>query len=112
MLSTINNFRKWHMEIITEYWHQIIVLVGAIVVAVRLQSEVHSLRKDIEEIKKRFLNSLDAVFNSVSYIKSIEWTSTKIIEKSDDEECEDNNGEPTCGKRLFTILKKDIFLIC
>ena len=39
------------MEIITEYWHQIIVLVGAIVVAVRLQSEVHSLRKDIEEIK-------------------------------------------------------------
>lgn len=53
MLSTINNFRKWHMEIITEYWHQIIVLVGAIVVAVRLQSEVHSLRKDIEEIKKR-----------------------------------------------------------
>ena len=53
MLSTINNFRKWHMEIITEFWHQIIVLVGAIVVAVRLQSEVHSLRKDIEEIKKR-----------------------------------------------------------
>lgn len=53
MSSTINNFRKWHMEIITEYWHQIIVLVGAIVVAVRLQSEVHSLRKDIEEIKKR-----------------------------------------------------------
>tara|TARA_B100001769_G_C21502745_1_gene290541 strand:- start:198 stop:437 length:240 start_codon:yes stop_codon:yes gene_type:complete len=41
------------MEIITEYWHQIIVLVGAIIVAVRLQSEVHSLRKDIEEIKKR-----------------------------------------------------------
>ena len=41
------------MEIITEFWHQIIVLVGAIVVAVRLQSEVHSLRKDIEEIKKR-----------------------------------------------------------
>ena len=65
----------------------------------------------IEEIQKRFLNSLDAVFNSVSYIKSIEWTSTKIIEKSDEEECEDNNGEPTCGKRLFTILKKDIFLI-
>ena len=53
MSSTINNFRKWHMEIITEYWHQIIVLVGAIVVAVRLQSDVHSLRKDIEEIKKR-----------------------------------------------------------
>ena len=28
-------------------------MVGAKVVAVRLQSEVHSLRKDIEDIKKR-----------------------------------------------------------
>ena len=41
------------LELITEYWHQIVVLVGAIVVAVRLQSEVHSLKKDIDEIKKR-----------------------------------------------------------
>ena len=41
------------LELITQYWHQIVVLVGAIVVAVRLQSEVHSLKKDIDEIKKR-----------------------------------------------------------
>ena len=41
------------MEFISSYWHQILFLVGAIVVAVRLQSEVHSLRKDIEDIKKR-----------------------------------------------------------
>ena len=41
------------LELITEYWHQIVVLVGAIVVAVRLQGEVHSLKKDIDEIKKR-----------------------------------------------------------
>ena len=41
------------MEFISSYWHQILFLVGAIVIAVRLQSEVHSLRKDIEDIKKR-----------------------------------------------------------
>ena len=41
------------MEFISSYWHQILFLVGAIEVAVRLQSEVHSLRKDIEDIKKR-----------------------------------------------------------
>ena len=41
------------MEFISSYWHQILFLVGAIVVAVRLQSEVHSLRKDIQDIKKR-----------------------------------------------------------
>ena len=41
------------MDVISAYWHQILFLIGAIVVAVRLQSEVHSLRKDIDEIKKR-----------------------------------------------------------
>ena len=41
------------MEIVSEYWHQILFLVGAIVVAVRLEAEVKSLRKDIEDIKKR-----------------------------------------------------------
>ena len=41
------------MELITDYWHQILFLVGAIVVAVRLEAEVKSLRKDIEDIKKR-----------------------------------------------------------
>jgi len=41
------------MELISQYWHQILFLIGAIVVAVRLQSEVHALRKDVEDIKKR-----------------------------------------------------------
>lgn len=41
------------MEIISAYWHQILFLIGAIVVAVRLQSEVHSLRKDLDDIKAR-----------------------------------------------------------
>ena len=45
------------MELITNYWHQILFLVGAIIVAVRLESEVKSLRKDLdhhtEEITRR-----------------------------------------------------------
>ena len=44
---------RYSMEVISEYWHQILFLVGAIVVAVRLQSEVHSLRKDLDDIKNR-----------------------------------------------------------
>ena len=59
----------------------------------------------IDEIKNRFLKSLYAVFNSVSYIKCIEATSTKVIEKSGEDECQLEDGKPTCGKRLFIILK-------
>jgi len=41
------------MEILASYWHQIIFLLTVIVVAVRLDAEVKSLRKDIKEIQKR-----------------------------------------------------------
>ena len=45
------------MDLITDYWRQIIFLLGAIIVAVRLESEVKGLRKDLdhhtEEIKRR-----------------------------------------------------------
>ena len=45
------------MELITNYWHQILFLIGAIIVAVRLESEVRGLRKDLdhhtEELKRR-----------------------------------------------------------
>ena len=45
------------MDIITDYWRQIIFLLGAIIVAVRLESEVRGLRKDLdhhtEELKRR-----------------------------------------------------------
>ena len=39
------------MEIVTEYWHQILFLLGAIIVAVRLQSEVRNLRKDVNHMQ-------------------------------------------------------------
>jgi len=45
------------MEIISSYWHQIVFLLGVIIVAVRLDSEVKGLRKDLdhhtEELKRR-----------------------------------------------------------
>ena len=45
------------MEIISSYWHQIVFLLGVIIVAVRLDSEVKGLRKDLdhhtEEITRR-----------------------------------------------------------
>lgn len=41
------------LEIIQGHWHQIIFFLGIIVVAVRLESEVKSLRKDLDNIQKR-----------------------------------------------------------
>ena len=45
------------MEIVTSYWHQIVFLLGVIIVAVRLVSDVKGLRKDLdhhtEELKRR-----------------------------------------------------------
>lgn len=40
-------------ELIAANWHQIIFLGMLIVIGVRLESEVKSLRKDVEDIKKR-----------------------------------------------------------
>ena len=45
------------MELITNYWPQIIFLLSMIIMAVRLESEVRGLRKDLdhhtEELKRR-----------------------------------------------------------
>tara|TARA_Y100000310_G_scaffold299020_1_gene333473 strand:- start:358 stop:612 length:255 start_codon:yes stop_codon:yes gene_type:complete len=39
------------MEIVTEYWHQIVFFLGAIVVAVRLQSDVNSNKRELSQLK-------------------------------------------------------------
>ena len=41
------------MELLVADWHQILFVIGIIVVAVRLESEVKNLRKDVDEIQKR-----------------------------------------------------------
>ena len=41
------------MDVLIEHWHQILFVIGIIVVAVRLESEVKNLRKDVDQIQKR-----------------------------------------------------------
>ena len=40
------------MEMLTEYWHQLLFFIDAIVVAVRLESEVKSCRRDLNALTK------------------------------------------------------------
>ena len=41
------------MELLIAHWHQILFVIVIIVVAVRLESEVKNLRKDVDQIQKR-----------------------------------------------------------
>ena len=41
------------MELLIAHWHQILFVIWIIVVAVRLESEVKNLRKDVDQIQKR-----------------------------------------------------------
>ena len=38
------------MEILRAYWHQILFIVGIVIVAVRLESEVKELKKDLDSL--------------------------------------------------------------
>ncbi len=53
------------MEIVTEYWHQILFFLGAIVVAVRLQSDVNSNKRELSQLK----NELDRRDTYVETVK-------------------------------------------
>ena len=41
------------MDVITEHWHQIVFLLGLIVVAVKLTAQVKEIQKDLDNIEKR-----------------------------------------------------------
>ena len=41
------------MELLIAHWLQILFVIGIIVVAVRLESEVKNLRKDVDQMQKR-----------------------------------------------------------
>ena len=53
------------MEELAEYWHQILFLIGAIIMAVRLESEVKSNRRDLDHLK----NELDRRDTYVETVK-------------------------------------------
>ena len=40
------------MELITSHWHQIVFIIGLIVVAVKLSSQVKEIQKDLDNIEK------------------------------------------------------------
>ena len=40
------------MEVFQAYWHQIVFIVGLIVVAVRLSAQVKTLERDLEHLTK------------------------------------------------------------
>ena len=40
------------MELLTEYWYQIVFFLGVVIVAVRLESEVKGLRKDLDRLSE------------------------------------------------------------
>ena len=41
------------MEVLQDYWHQIMGLLALVVVAVKLSSDVKELRKDVDDIMSR-----------------------------------------------------------
>ena len=41
------------MEIIKSHWHQIVFIIGLIVVAVKLNAQVKEIQKDLDNIEKR-----------------------------------------------------------
>ena len=53
------------MEIVTEYWQQIIFFLGAVGVAVRLQSDVNSNKRELSQLK----NELDRRDTYVETVK-------------------------------------------
>lgn len=53
------------MDLVTEYWHQIIFFLGAVVVAVRLQSDVNSNKRELRQLQ----NELDRRDTYVETVK-------------------------------------------
>ena len=43
------------MDLIQDYWHQILFLGVVIILFTRMRTELYELRKDVEEIRKREL---------------------------------------------------------
>jgi hypothetical protein len=41
------------MEIIKSHWHQIVFIIGLIVVAMKLNAQVKEIQKDLDNIEKR-----------------------------------------------------------
>ena len=65
------------MDFLSQYWHQVVFLVGFLVVAIRLESEVRSLRKDLDS-QSRELNRRDTYVETVKLRAEVDQTSKNI----------------------------------
>jgi hypothetical protein len=52
------------MELIKLYWHQIVFIIGLVVVAVKLSAQVNSIQKDLNNLTKD-LNRRDTYVETV-----------------------------------------------
>ena len=59
------------MEIVTEYWHQILFFIGVIIMGVRLESEVKSNRRDLDNLKSE-LDRIDTYVETVKHRAEID----------------------------------------
>lgn len=59
------------MEILQTHWHQILFAIGVIIMAVRLESEVKSIRKDLNNLSKE-LERRDTYVESVKHTTEIQ----------------------------------------
>ena len=67
-VRTIINIR---MELLTQYWYQIVFFLGVVIVAVRLESEVKGLRKDLDNLTKE-INRRDTYVETVKQRSEID----------------------------------------
>ncbi len=52
------------MEGILQYWEQLVFLLGALIVAVKLHTEVLSLRKDVNKLEEDCKNANEKISNN------------------------------------------------
>lgn len=65
------------MQILSEYWHQILLAITVLIMAVRLESEVKNLRKDLDRLTTE-LERRDTYVETVKQRSEIDINSKQI----------------------------------
>ncbi len=65
------------MDFLSQYWHQVVFFIGFLIVAIRLESEVRSLRKDLDALSKE-LNRRDTYVETVKQRSELDINTKQI----------------------------------